>query len=105
MEIRDFPVGFINEFGGCVALALPTQASCLIVSGVLMSFLARLLREPPTNRKIVKPLFYVKWHFYSSAKAVTTPSLRLHGAHWNGKSWLLSPHLFYKCNHKNLPGH
>lgn len=63
MEIRDFPVGFINEFGGCVALSLPTQGSFLIVSGILMSSLARLLREPHSNRKITKRLVLCKVAF------------------------------------------
>lgn len=58
-------------------LSLPTQGSFLLVSGVFVSGLVRLLKEPPTKRKIMKPQVYVKWHFHSSATAVTSSSLCL----------------------------
>ena len=62
-------------------LSLPAQGSFKLVLGVFTSSLVRLLKEPPTKRKIKKPHVCAKWHFYSSAIAVTNSSLHLHEAH------------------------
>lgn len=69
-------------------LSVPAQGSFKLVSGVFTSSLVRLLKKPPTKRKIKKPQGCAKWHFYSSATAVTSSSLCLHEA--NVKLWELA---------------
>lgn len=83
---------------------LSTQVSFVFVSGVFMSALVRLLKEPPTKREIMKPQVCAKWHFYDSAAAGTNSSLCLYEAHV--KLWKLAmfPCLYYQQNHGDLPG-
>jgi len=85
-------------------LSLPTQGTFMPGSGVFMSALVRLLKEPPTKRKIMKPQVYAKWHFCSFARAVGSSFLCLYNAHLKFQELAICP-LIYNCNHENLPGH
>ena len=76
-----FPVGYINELRECVA-------SIYACSGLFQArfrgfhiFSGQVTEKTTTKRKIKKPQGCAKWHFYSSATAVTNSSLCLHEAH------------------------